>query len=414
MKFKFSHIADCHIGGWRDSRMKELSVEAFDFAITKSIENKVDFVLIAGDLFNSAIPGIDAIKSVVSSLNKLKQNTIPCYFIAGSHDFSPNGKTFLDVIEEAELGINVYKPSQKDSKMRLKFTIDPKTGVKIAGILGRKGQLDSEDYDALDYTALEKEDGFKIFMFHASITEMKPKGLEMMQSSSVSILPVGFDYYAGGHVHIVERYNSDKYKNVIYPGPLFPNSFSEFQKLKKGGFYIVNVDEEITLERIDIKLKPVIVFEFNVDNVSVETLNNDMKQRVKKGTFADAIVLLRAYGTVSSGKISDINFNETIRSIYEKDAYFVMRNTSKLFVEDMETKNIDSDSSDEIERDLIVENQGQIKNSFKDETQAIMKIMNAASSEKLEGEKVYDYESRILSQIDQAIEENKEKEVKGD
>lgn len=414
MKFKFSHIADCHIGGWRDPRMKELSVEAFDFAITKSIEDKVDFVLIAGDLFNSAIPGIDAIKSVVSSLNKLKQNNIPCYFIAGSHDFSPNGKTFLDVIEEAELGVNVYKPSQKDSKMRLKFTVDKKTGVKIAGILGRKGQLDSEDYDALDYTSLEKEDGFKIFMFHTSITEMKPKELEMMQSSSVSVLPVGCDYYAGGHVHIVERYNSDKYKNVIYPGPLFPNSFSEFQKLKKGGFYIVNVDEEITLDRIDINLKPVIVFEFNADNMSVERLNNEMKQRVKKGTFADAIVLLRVYGTVSSGKISDINFNETINSIYEKDAYFVMRNTSKLFVEDMETKNIDSDSSDEIERELIIENQGQIKNSFKNEAKAVMQIMNAASSEKLEGEKVYDYESRILSQIDQAIEKNKEKEPKGE
>ncbi len=407
MKFKFSHIADCHIGGWRDPRMKELSVEAFDFAISKSIDSKVNFVLIAGDLFNSAIPGIDSIKSVVSSLNKLKQNSIPCYFIAGSHDFSPNGKTFLDVIEEAEFGINVYKPSPKNNKMRLKFTVDQKTGVKITGILGRKGQLDSEDYDALDYIALEKEDGFKIFMFHTSITEMKPKELEMMQSSSVSILPIGFDYYAGGHVHIVERYNSDKYKNVIYPGPLFPNSFSEFQKLKKGGFYIVNIDEEVTLERVDINLKPVIVFEFNADNMSVESLNNELEGRVKKGIFADAIVLLRAYGTINSGKISDINFNETIHSIYCKGAYFVMRNTSKLFIEDMETKNLDSESSDEIEEELIIENKGQIKNSFKDETKAIIKIMNAASSEKLEGEKVYDYESRILSQIDQAIEENK-------
>ena len=251
-------------------------------------------------------------------------------------------------------------------------------------------------------------------MFHTSITEMKPKSLEMMESSSVSILPVGFNYYAGGHVHIVERYDSDKYKNVIYPGPLFPNSFSEFEKLKEGGFYIVNVDDNdnISMERIRIPLKQMVLIEVNSDNMSVETLNQELKQRVEdlKKTIDeldDSIVLLRLYGTINSGKISDINFNEIIKSIYEAGAYFVMRNSSKLYVEDMETKTIDLESSDDIERELIMENKDQIQNNFKDEGKTIIELMNAASSEKFEGEKVYDYESRTLSQIDKTIEDNK-------
>ena len=408
LAFKFSHIADCHIGGWRDPRMKQLSVEAFENAIATSIEKKVDFVLIAGDLFNTALPDIDSIKAVIAALSRLRKKDILCYFIPGSHDFSPNGKTFLDVIEEAGLGINVYLPKIKDDKLSLRFFTDKKTNVKIAGMLGRKGQLESEDYDALDYTALEKEPGFKIFMFHTSITEMKPKELEMMTSFPVNILPAGFDYYAGGHVHIVKKYDSQKHKNVVYPGPLFPNSFSEFEKLKNGSFYIIEVDDkQINLEKINIELKPVVIIELNAESMAVEKLTTEIKNKIKEKELDDAIVLIRIYGTLSSGKLSDIDFNSLLAEVYNKGAYFVMRNTSKLFIKDIETKNIDLESSQDIEQELIKENKGQQENTFKDEARAIIDLMNAACSEKLEGEKTYDYESRVLSEIDKVIEDNK-------
>jgi len=408
LAFKFSHIADCHIGGWRDPRMKQLSVEAFENAIATSIEKKVDFVLIAGDLFNTALPDIDSIKAVIAALSRLRKKDILCYFIPGSHDFSPNGKTFLDVIEEAGLGINVYLPKIKDDKLSLRFFTDKKTNVKIAGMLGRKGQLESEDYDALDYTALEKEPGFKIFMFHTSITEMKPKELEMMTSFSVNILPAGFDYYAGGHVHIVKKYDSQKHKNVVYPGPLFPNSFSEFEKLKNGSFYIIEVnDKKINLEKIKIELKPIVIIEVNAESMTVEKLTIEIKNKIKEKKLEDAIVLIRIYGTLSSGKLSDIDFNSLLAEVYNKGAYFVMRNTSKLFIKDIETKNIDLESSQDIEQELIKENKGQQENTFKDEARAIIDLMNATCSEKLEGEKTYDYESRVLSEIDKVIEDNK-------
>jgi len=239
---------------------------------------------------------------------------------------------------------------------------------------------------------------------------MKPKELEMMTSFSVNILPAGFDYYAGGHVHIVEKYDSEKHKNVVYPGPLFPNSFSEFEKLKNGSFYIVDVDDnnKIELEKIDIELKPVVIVEVNAESMSVEKLTTEIKNKIQKNNFDDAIVLLRIYGMLSSGKLSDIDFNFLLAEIYNQGAYFVMRNTSKLFIKDMETKNIDLESSQDIEQELIKENKGQYKNTFKDEARAIIELMNAACSEKLEGEKTYDYESRVLSEIDKAIEDNKD------
>jgi len=67
------------------------------------LKKKVDFILIAGDLFNTSLPGIDKLKLAVQKLKQLKDNNIPVYIIAGSHDFSPSGKTMLDVLENAGL-----------------------------------------------------------------------------------------------------------------------------------------------------------------------------------------------------------------------------------------------------------------------------------------------------------------------
>jgi hypothetical protein len=402
MVVKFSHIADCHIGGWRDPRMKELSIEAFHLAIQKSIESGVDFVLIAGDLFNTAIPDINSIKEVISSLNLLKKKNISCYFIAGSHDFSPSGKTFLDVIEEAELGHNVYLPSIKNEQLSLKFVKD-KSGVNIAGMIGKRGQLDLKEYAALDYRSLEKVEGKKIFLFHTTLTELKTKDYEMVSSEPVSILPVGFDYYAGGHVHIVNKYDSDKYHNVVYPGPLFPNSFSEFQKLKKGGFYIVELSDNVKLNRVYLELKQVEIIEINALNSSSFELEKKILDKLKNFDFEDKIVLLRVYGSLDSGKVSDINFNSVLNQIYSAGAYFVMRNTSGLFSEENSLDDVEIESSDNVEHKLIEENLNKVDNNFKDESEIIYKLMQLASSNKLDGERIYDYESRIFSQIDALI-----------
>ena len=46
---KFAHLADCHIGGWRDPKLKELGIRSFESAVKVCIEENVGFVLIAGD-----------------------------------------------------------------------------------------------------------------------------------------------------------------------------------------------------------------------------------------------------------------------------------------------------------------------------------------------------------------------------
>ena len=197
---KFAHMADCHLGGWRDEKLKQIGHESFKLAILKCIDAKVDFVLISGDLFNTAVPSIDSLKLAAKELKRLKDFSIPCYVITGSHDHSPSGKTMMDVLENAGLVENVMKVDEND---KLHLTTDDKTGVKLAGVYGRRAGLEREDYASLDMSEVKNVEGFKIFLFHTAIEEFKPNDLKHVECQSYDELPKGFNYYAGGHVHYI-------------------------------------------------------------------------------------------------------------------------------------------------------------------------------------------------------------------
>jgi DNA repair exonuclease SbcCD nuclease subunit len=48
---KFAHLADCHLGGWRYPELQQLNFDSFKTALEICKKEKVEFVLIAGDLF---------------------------------------------------------------------------------------------------------------------------------------------------------------------------------------------------------------------------------------------------------------------------------------------------------------------------------------------------------------------------
>lgn len=384
---RFSHIADVHLGNWRDPKLKELGALGFIQSIDISIKEKVDFVLIAGDLFHTALPSIDFVKLVIKKLKEVKDSGIKVYYIAGSHDYSPSGKTMLDIIEEADLGVNVMKGEVVEDKLRLSFTKDPKTNAKITGIIGKSGSLEKKYYENLDVSNLEAEQGFKIFMFHTALDELKPKHLLDMQSSPISFLPRGFDYYAGGHVHIVHRFENNNYKNVVYPGPIFPANFQEMQKLKKGGFYIY---DNGNLIRKDIVLKEILTVELDFDSKTIEQINLELEI---KDDVKDKIVLIRAKGQIK-GKTTQIQFKKLIDDLFERGAYLVLKNTSKLRSEEFKEIEVVLDNN-ELENKIITKHLGQIKHEFKNEKETIKSLINSLSQEKNEAEKAKDYEIRI-------------------
>jgi len=394
---KFAHLADCHIGGWREEELRGLSVECFRKAIDIAIEENVGFVLICGDLFNTSLPQIDLIKETAAILNNLKERDINVYIIPGSHDYSPSGKTMLDVLEKAGLVNNVMKFNDN----QLIFTED-KIGVKITGLYGRRSGLERIDYASLEKAHLEKEPGFKIFMFHTALEEFKPKDLDAVEGESYTNLPKGFQYYAGGHVHYIFDIKKEGFGLIVYPGPTFPNSFKELEELKHG--YCCIVDDKLNLRRIPIKLKDIESFQIDVTNMYPDEARQHIKNEINKKNIKNKIVTLRVFGQLSSGKVSDINFRDIIDNL---DCYICIRNINKLSTKEFEEIAISSKNVDQIEALLIKEHLGQFE--IDDEEKVTKKLMTTFSEEKHEGEKNFDFEKRIIENAFKTLKnENKQ------
>ena len=382
-------MADCHIGSWKDPVLNEAAVSAFSQAVKICINRNVNFILISGDLFNTSLPAIDKLKRVASDLKLLKDSGIPVYVIAGSHDFSPSGKTMIDVLEKAGLMINVVKGNvDEKNNLHLKFTLDNKTGAKITGMLGKKGMLEKKYYENLAREELEKESGYKIFMFHTALSEFKPEELHSMEAAPLSMLPKNFNYYAGGHVHYVFRAKEKDYGEIVYPGPLFPNSFREVEKLGFGGFFIV---EDGNAERIPVKIYDVARISIDCENMVPTKVNAELADEIEGGNFSKSIVTIRLSGRLSEGKISDIDFKSAMSRIMEKGGAAVLKNTSSLTSRQFEAVRI-SGSVEGVEEKLIDEHHAQLGCSKEE----LMAIMKALSAEKAEGERAADFETRVF------------------
>ena len=216
---KFAHLSDCHLGGWRQEELQNLNFETFREIIEKVIKEKVDFILIAGDLFDSAYPPIEILKNSFALFKKIKDSRIPVYLIAGSHDFSASGKTFLDVLEKAGFCKNIGNwEIQEDGRIKLKAFIHE--DIAIYGYPGKKSGIEVEDLKKVYFDSIHQ---FTIFMIHTTIQDIV--GDLPMNSIDKEKLPLA-DYYAMGHIH--QRFEIREANSCyVYPGPTFPMNFQD-------------------------------------------------------------------------------------------------------------------------------------------------------------------------------------------
>jgi len=380
---RFAHMADCHLGGWKNPEMQELNLKTFEKAIDSCISEKVSFILITGDLFDNAMPSIDILKAAANKLRELKENKIPCYLIAGSHDYSASGKTFLDVLEKAGLCENIEKI--KDDRLE----IIEKPDIILAGISGKKGELEKELIKKIHVPKMS--DKLKILALHTTIEENKTN--DFMEGIKISELPNGFDYYALGHIHkpFIKENNG---KIIAYPGPLFPNNFSELADLGNGGFLIVTFNRKLETERCEIKLKNILSIEIDANSKAPEIVNSEIIQKIKHDNLKDKIIMLKISGTLARGKTSDINMKEIDDEAKKAGCYSLLKNTSGLESPEFSVKlEIKTENVDEIEREIITK---QKIDDFSKFTETFLKSMEI---EKMEGEKNETFEKRLFGEF---------------
>ncbi|MHA1916870.1 MAG: metallophosphoesterase family protein [Candidatus Ranarchaeia archaeon] len=367
MTFRFAHIADCHIGAWRDKTLRELNIQAFEKALDTCVEQKVDFIILPGDLFDTNIPNLESVKRTALKMKEVKDKNIPLYVIYGSHDFSATGISMIDILQSTGLFEKVVSIDQKEGeeKIQLNFFQDPKTKAKITGISGRKRALEKEYYKLIDKNPIIKEKGFKIFLFHSAVDEYKPKNSPYSDSIPLSVLPPGFDYYGGGHIHKqIEQFNEQKVP-IIWPGVLFGARFNDLEETATGnerGIYIVDFEKKVEkLTYIPIEVAKITFKEFKAEGKSAKQMENKLKEYAQNLEAQNKIVLIKVTGKLETGKPSEINFKEILETVRKSNPITVNLNRYGLSTKERATYKVRGENKSEIETNIFKEMLEQFK-----------------------------------------------------
>lgn len=413
--YKFAHITDCHLGSWRNPKLRELNLQAFEKSISISIKEQVDFILITGDFFDVNIPQLAPVKRAVEILKQARDSGIAVYMIYGSHDFNTANISMIDILHSAELFIKPTDFQSTTDSVILKFFVDKKTGAKITGISGRKVGLDREMYEKLDKKNLEMEDGFKIFLLHKGIQEILPSDMNFRDSLPISLVPKGFDYYGGGHIHkkVEKKINGSV---IVYPGPLFGSSFQDLEETAKGekrGFYIISFDKKILERRfIEINLVDILYNEIVSSKWNSETLEDEITKNISGLEVKNKIVLIKVKGKLL-GKRSNIDFGKFSLDISNRGALMSFINTNNLSTDETKVIAVHSDNKFDIEREIFhesiknfqsepalsdkVKKQINSKLTGKSGESISISLLEILRNEKLENENTSTYDDRIFS-----------------
>ncbi len=207
---RFVHFGDTHLGKRQfklEARERDFEA-AFKQVIDFAIARKVDFVIHSGDLFDNARPSTSSLIFAVEQLSRLKAEGIPLFIVPGSHDIGVD-ETILNLLEKLGLLKNLATKEHYEKVGEKIIVKGERIGkVWICGIAGKRAGI------RRIYASLKPElDGdFNIFVFHHAIGDVTP-----FADIPIGALPVGFDYYAGGHWHskFIRNYSKGI---VVYPG----------------------------------------------------------------------------------------------------------------------------------------------------------------------------------------------------
>jgi len=270
---KFSHISDTHLGLVQyglEEREQDI-YNSFNQAIDISINDKVDFVIFAGDVIHTPTPSGTAILQMANALKRLKQNGIESFFVLGEHDISRIRTTPIPYVYH---NLEFSKYIGREEPVYYK-------NVMIIGLDKiRKNEMDGleEKFSKIESLA-SKHDGHKILVLHQGITEVNKFAGEINSTD----LPKNFTYYAMGHLHdkFLKQYEHLK-GPLVYPGS---TDMTSNQGDVEKGFFEVDISEtdaKPEWKKLDTRLQIIEKIEFEKIDSKIQELNEKISKLGKK------------------------------------------------------------------------------------------------------------------------------------
>ena len=402
---KFAHLSDVHLGFQKQESLQKIEQQVFEKILDECISRKVDFILIPGDLFHVNIPEMRVQKFAFAKFRAVHDAGIPIYVVYGSHDFSPVSNSVIDLLAEVGYITKVTDAtSHEDGAISLKCLVDPKTGAKITGLSGLKVGKDREWYEKLDRESLEAEQGFKIFLFHGGISDMKTDSGMDGDQMPLSLLPQGFSYYAGGHMHKWNHQSFEGYSNVVYPGTPFAGYHADLEDNANGqkrGFVLVEFEDTVkSVDFVEIENTEYEVIEVDANNRKAESVNQELAEKTGDIDVQNKIVIIKIQGELMAGKTADVDVSIVRDNLNNKDALVVNVSKNQLTSKEYSITEAKGSNKEEIETNVFSENIGQLKFDYPEllnesGIKLSSKLLRELGQSKLENEKNNEYIPRI-------------------
>ena len=272
LDMKILHTSDLHIGKYIGTYdLKEDTEYVLNQVVDTAIRERVEVVLISGDVFDRPNPSEEAIKMYVSFLKALLDKNIKVIAISGNHDSGIRLSAYKDILGkgyfvEGEFNSPMRKVSLNDEYGPVNFYMLPfftpfivKSNLKL-----EKGL---ENYDLAMDEIIKRENidtsQRNIILAHQFVAGFKFGGSEEDFSYSngdeknvagVGIISLdkfhNFDYVALGHIHKPQKISRE---TIRYSGSLLKYKTSEIDGPDKS-VVIIDLKEK---GNIEVKLDPI-------------------------------------------------------------------------------------------------------------------------------------------------------------
>ena len=277
---KIFHLSDLHIGLKLYNRdLLEDQKYVFDQIIKYAKEETPDVILIAGDIYDKAVPSAEAVEVFDDFIAELANETASTVMtISGNHDSAPRVDTYRRVLAKQKLFM-IGKPPVMPDEYIEKVTLTDEFGpvnfyllpfvkpsmVKLITGTDKEGR--NLSYNEAMHALISREDidpGVRnVFVSHQFYLPVGKTAddVERMESEirtvgnideiSADVL-APFDYAALGHIHKPMTVGDDRFR---YSGT--PMSYSVSEAGQKKGVVMVTLSEKGSAPSISVlPLKP--------------------------------------------------------------------------------------------------------------------------------------------------------------
>ncbi len=345
---KLLHLADLHIGKIiYDQSLLEDQEYMLKEIVKIAEKEKVDAVLISGDIYDRSVPPADAVDVLNEFLNKLiKILKIKVFMISGNHD-SKERLNFGSKIFEND---GLYIQTNYDGKIKC-VEISDKVNIYMLPFIKPvevKQYFETETIDtyneAMNLIMKNEEideNKVNILMAHQFVTAGN-NGPEICESETINVGGIEnvdssnfdkFDYVALGHIHGPQQIGKDA---IRYSGTMLKYSFSEANHNKSVVLINIKNDKSVKYQLIPLKpLRDMRVIKGPIEELLKEenykdTNTNDYIKAIvtNKEPIYDAIgQLRRVYPNTLSLEISNVKTSiqnlelESIEKLKQKDEF---------------------------------------------------------------------------------------------